>query len=216
MNFPRLVGLAFVAVLSLSFANVAEAQSSAAVVDLSLSNSADSATPYEGGTVKYTIVLSNDGANSATNIQVDHLLPDGVSYVSASPTQGYYVGETGIWALASLPAGEKATLSVVGRIDKGTRGSTLVDAARIAGFDQRDRNPNNDSVRTDVRVRQANRDEVVALEEAAGLGAAMAGNADLGIAKTVDVASPAESGTINYTVILSNGGPDPATGFVIS
>ena len=35
---------------------------------------------------------------------------------------------------------------------------------------------------------------------------------DIVVAKAVDDAAPSEGGTINYTVIASNGGPDGATG----
>ena len=216
MRISPQVGFVLAAAVLFGFTGFAQAQTSTAAVDLSLTNMVDNLTPPEGGTVQYTVVLANEGVESATGIQVDHLLPEGVTYVSSSPSRGYYVRETGVWALASLPAGATETLTVTGRVEGDTRGATLVDTARIASFDQRDPNPGNDIARREIRVRRAEGAEIQALEEFGDQGTTLAGNADLGIAKTVDNPSPAESGAIQYSVVLTNGGPDTATNIQIN
>ena len=58
--------------------------------DLALAKTVSNATPNVGDTITYTVTLSNNGPNDATNVQVTDTLPTGVSFVSAMPSQGTY------------------------------------------------------------------------------------------------------------------------------
>ena len=49
--------------------------------DLVVAKSVDDATPNEGGTVTYTILLTNNGPAKAENIVVTDVVPDGLTYV---------------------------------------------------------------------------------------------------------------------------------------
>ncbi len=182
----------------------------AVATDLSLTKTVSDDTPYEGDIVEFTVALANDGPEAATNVQVNHLLPEGMTFVSSQATRGVYVDRTGVWALGEIASRATETLTVSARVDEGTRGSRLVDTARIATFDQPDDNASNDAAQVEVRVRQGTNPDGMAT--APGEDSLLrAGNADLGVVKTVDVASPAVGGTINYTVVLDNSGPDTAT-----
>ena len=55
-------------------------------VDIAVSKAVDNATPNEGGTVNYTVIVTNNGPDGATGVEVTDLLPGGVTYVSDSPT----------------------------------------------------------------------------------------------------------------------------------
>ena len=65
--------------------------------DLSLTKTVDDATPAEGDTVIYTVSVFNSGPGPATVVQLMDLLPAGVTYVSAAPTQGTYDSVSGDW-----------------------------------------------------------------------------------------------------------------------
>ena len=55
-----------------------------------------------GDTITYTVTLSNNGPNTATGVQVTDLLPAGLSFVSATPSQGTYDPGTGLWTVGTV------------------------------------------------------------------------------------------------------------------
>ncbi len=67
--------------------------------DLALAKTVSNPTPNVGDTITYTITLTDDGPNTATNGQVTDLLPTGLSFVSATPSQGAYNSTTGLWSV---------------------------------------------------------------------------------------------------------------------
>ena len=58
--------------------------------------------PNVGDTITFTVTLSNNGPDSATNVQVTDLLPAGLTFVSATPSQGTYDPVTGVWAVGTV------------------------------------------------------------------------------------------------------------------
>jgi uncharacterized repeat protein (TIGR01451 family) len=194
-----------------AFTGIVDARAGEA--DLAITRTVDNPTPAEGGTVRYTVVLTNDGPDRATNVQVNHVLPAGVTFVSSSSTRGVYVHHTGVWALAEIADGASETLTITARIDAGTDGSRIVDSARVAYLDQADLNPRNDSSDVSLTVRGIER---VDGEITPPDGLFRAGNADLGVVKTVDVAVPAEGDTVSFTVALTNNGPDTANNIQVN
>src|SRR5262249_3515094 len=58
--------------------------------DLALAKTVNDPTPNVGETITYTLLLGNNGPNAATNVQVTDHLPPGLSFVSATPSQGTY------------------------------------------------------------------------------------------------------------------------------
>ena len=63
-----------------------------------VSKSVSDATPNVGDTVTFTVTLSNQGPNTATGVIVQDLLPAGLTFVSATASQGTYNGTTGALA----------------------------------------------------------------------------------------------------------------------
>src|SRR6185369_11834917 len=75
---------------------------------------ASSTTGTVGQPFTYQIVATNNGPNTATGIVLSEVLPDGVTLVSATPTQGSCsTGQQFTCQLGSLNAGAKATVTVV-------------------------------------------------------------------------------------------------------
>ena len=71
-------------------------------VDLAVVKTVDDPSPNEGGTIVYTVALSNNGPDTATGVTVTDLLPAGVTFVSSTQTQGTYTSGTGVWSVGTV------------------------------------------------------------------------------------------------------------------
>jgi uncharacterized repeat protein (TIGR01451 family) len=155
-----------------------------AAADLGLSKSVSNATPNVGDTITFTVTLTNLAASPATNVAVQDALPAGLTFVSATVSQGTYDAGTGAWTVGTVLA--PATLSIHARVDSA---NSLANTATISHLDQFDPNPINDTATATETPQQA----------------------DLGLAKTVSDSTPNVGDNITFTVTLTDNGPDPAT-----
>jgi uncharacterized repeat protein (TIGR01451 family) len=119
----------------------------ATAADIRVRKSVSDPTPAVGSNVTFTITAKNLGPNAATGVQVKDLLPPGLTFVSATPSQGTYTPGTGVWDIGSLALNATATLRVVATVT-GTAAVTNV-ASRIAGSPT-DFNPSNNTGRATV------------------------------------------------------------------
>uniref|UniRef100_UPI0026131A4C T9SS type B sorting domain-containing protein n=1 Tax=uncultured Aquimarina sp. TaxID=575652 RepID=UPI0026131A4C len=159
-------------------------------VDLVVAKTVDNGTPDEGSTIVYTITITNNGAPSATNINITDQLPVGVTYVSDTPSQGTYDDVTGIWTIGDITNGNNATLAITTTVDAETSGDTITNTITVVNLDQTDNDITPDDPSEDIIVNN---------------------EVDLVIAKIVDNAAPDEGDTINYTITVTNNGPAAAT-----
>jgi len=82
--------------------------------DLSASGNHSPEPVPVGQLLTYTIVATNSGPSDATNVRITDTLPDVVSFVSASSTQGTCTGGAGVsCALGGLAHGSSATVTIV-------------------------------------------------------------------------------------------------------
>jgi len=86
--------------------------------DLSISKS-DSPDPVdEGDDITYTITVTNNGPDTAVGVDVDDNLPDGLTLVSASTTQGTCNSSDPVHCdIGDLDDGEDATVTIVATVD---------------------------------------------------------------------------------------------------
>src|SRR5207244_7316180 len=82
--------------------NSASATETPQQADLAVSKSVSNSTPNVGDTITFTVNLRDNGPNSASNVQVSDVLPAGLTFVSATPSQGTYNSGTGLWTAASF------------------------------------------------------------------------------------------------------------------
>ncbi len=162
--------------------------------DLGLKKTVDIASPDEGATVTFTIVATNDGPNRATGVRVSDVLPAGLSFDSAAADSGVYDPGTGLWDIGTLASGATANLDLVATVAVGTGGQTLANTASMAGVDQEDPDPGNDTATAKVLV----------------------SSTDLQVGKAVDRASPNEGETVLFTITVANAGPTAATGVALT
>ncbi|HUP00811.1 MAG TPA: invasin domain 3-containing protein, partial [Gemmatimonadota bacterium] len=93
--------------------------------DLAITVAANDPTPVEGGTVVYTVTVTNNGPDVATGVEVTDELADlasRVTFVSATATRGTYDSGAGLWSLGTLPSGESAILIVTVRVNRDAGG----------------------------------------------------------------------------------------------
>ena len=120
------------------------------VADLGVAKTVDNAAPPEGGTVTYTVTVTNAGPSTATVVQLGDALPAGVTFVSAIPGQGTYNGTTGDWFVGTLGVGSNATLTLQASVDAATAGTTITNTASVTYLSQNDPNAGNGSASVDI------------------------------------------------------------------
>ena len=69
---------------------------------------------YSGNTVTFVVTATNNGPDTATNINILDLIPSGLTGVTITPSIGTYNSTTGIWTINSLLNGTFATLDITG------------------------------------------------------------------------------------------------------
>jgi len=118
--------------------------------DLGLSKTVNDATPREGDTITYTVTVLNSGPGPATVVQIMDLLPAGITFVSAIPSQGTYDPLSGDWFVGSLGIGSSATLTIQADVDAGTGGTTITNTVTVDFLSQIDPNGANDVNSVDI------------------------------------------------------------------
>ena len=81
------------------------------VADLSIIKLVDNNNPKYGQTVKWTLIVSNNGPNTANNVIVKDILPSGLKFIRSN---GDY--SNNIWNIEKLNVGEKRTLEIICKV----------------------------------------------------------------------------------------------------
>ena len=112
--------------------------------DLSLAKAVDNAAPTSGQDITFTLTLTNDGPEAAPGVQVTDLLPAGLTFVSATPSQGSYNSGSGVWNVGTVANGASPTLQIVATA--GAAGS-ITNTAEVSasGYADPDSTPNDGS-----------------------------------------------------------------------
>ncbi len=129
-----------------AFGDLATNPNANIVADLRLTKSASNATP--GNTVSFTVTVINDDPDRATDVRVLDLLPVGLTFVSATASQGSYstaavgVIPAGTWRVGALNNGATATLTLNVNV---TGATPIINTAQVSSADQfdPDSTPNN-------------------------------------------------------------------------
>ena len=113
------------------------------VYDLVVEKTVDDATPDEDQSIVYTITVTNNGPDDATDIEVTDTLPSEVTYVSHIASQGTYNMTT--WLVGNLNNGESATLAITVTVDSDTAGVPFNNTATISTPSDSDATDNTDT-----------------------------------------------------------------------
>src|SRR5262249_30587877 len=127
----------------------------------------------------------------ATNVRINDLLPSGLTFLSAVPTQGTYDNISGTWLVGNVATSTAPELTLTARVDSAT---PLTNTAAIGHSDQFDPNTTNNS----------------------GSATETPQRSDLRVIKTVSDSTPNVGDVITFTVTLTNLGPNAATNVQVS
>jgi uncharacterized repeat protein (TIGR01451 family) len=104
----------------------------AASADLALIKTASPEPVRSGGTLVYSLVVTNLGPDAASSVVVTDALPATLSFVSASTSQGSSSGPNPlIFSLGSLNANSSATITITTKVLLSTDGS-IVNTATVS------------------------------------------------------------------------------------
>lgn len=157
--------------------------------NLTISKTANVTNVLNGQRVTYTITVTNNGNNTATNVWINDILPSGIIYLGSYPS-GDYNPSTGIWYIGNLNNGSNVTLFINVLLN---RSGNITNMATI-NLDEFNLGINNTNVTISV-------DPAV----------------NLTINKSSNVKGNVVNGqTIHYTITVSNHGPDGARNVVVN
>ena len=146
-----------------------------------------------GGTLTYTVALTNNGPSRATSIAVTNALPVSVQIQSTTVTRGTVTtfGNVILWSVSSLSAGASATATIA--VTPTAEG--IITANATAGAHEFDPFPANNIASVSTTVGPA---------------------ADLGISVTESPNPVVAGSNVVYVVAVTNAGPSTATGVTVS
>ena len=159
--------------------------------DIAVMKTVDNPSPNVGNNVTFTVTAKNNGPLNATGVVVTDPLPAGLTFVSASASQGGYTSGSGVWSVGSLASGATATLQIVATV---TQAGPHTNTATKTAEDQQDPNAANDSANAVVNGQQS----------------------DLSLTKT-DAPDPVAPGAdLTYTITVTNNGPSSAQNVTVN
>jgi uncharacterized repeat protein (TIGR01451 family) len=167
--------------------------------DISITKTANVTSTIEGGTVDYTVTVAALGPATSTGVVATDVLPSGLTFVSATTSEGSYVSSTGNWSIGTMSASSKATLTVVATVNAGTAGTDITNTANVSEATSTiDSNLANNSSSVSICINYSTP------------------NADISVSKTANVTSSVEGGTVVYTIAVKDLGPATSTGVAVS
>ncbi len=113
------------------------------LTDIGITKTVDNEFPMINETTKFTIRVINNGPVTATNVEVNDLLPAGLTFLSALPSQGTYNSLTGLWSIGTINIGGIKTLVITAEVETSAAGRTITNIAEITAVNPTDSNPNN-------------------------------------------------------------------------
>jgi uncharacterized repeat protein (TIGR01451 family) len=169
------------------------AQPAGGVADVAISK-VGPATVTAGERITYTLAVTNRGPAPAQDVQIVDALPDGVSFVSATASQGVCAGAVNC-QLGDLALNATATVTIVGLVDSTVvSGTTLTNLAQVNSANEDPASANNTDIATTTVEQLSN----ITMSKHATPAMATAGTA------------------LVYRIVVTNAGPSVAGGVVVS
>ena len=172
------------------------------LIDLSVVKTSTQTTTAINEIIPFTVVVRNAGPDQATNVEVQDVLPTGLSFVSSNNfvASGNILTAT----IPVIPANTSITLTY--QVRATTSEGVLRNFVQVTKADQKDvdSTPSNGP-----QVVEDDDDQwVITIQNPQIL-------ADLSLTKTVNNPSPTLNGTVTYLITVRNSGPQTATGVVV-
>ncbi|MFN8141001.1 MAG: isopeptide-forming domain-containing fimbrial protein [Solirubrobacterales bacterium] len=167
------------------------------VTDIQIVKTADDPAPTAGTNTTWTLVVKNNGPKVSPDVEVSDVLPAGLTYVSATSSQGTCAENpagTMHCQIGQMNVDDEVTIHLTTAVGAGTVGQTLTNPADVDDPYIDDSNPANNH----------SEDDVIPTE-----------SADVGIGKSID--EPLFAGqTGSYKLTVTNHGPSVARGVTVT
>ena len=149
-----------------------------------------------GGTLQYTLEVSNAGPSAAAGVTVADTLPAALTGISVTPGAPTCTlsGQALSCSLGTLASGGSTSVTISGVVASGTTPGTISNTATVNSATG-DSDAGNNSATAETTV---------------------TGVANLSITKTGNPPSVAVGGTLQYTLGVSNAGPSAAAGVTVT
>jgi uncharacterized repeat protein (TIGR01451 family) len=159
----------------------------AETADVAVAKAISDPAPAVGEPFTFTVTLTNLGPETATAVEVTDVLPAGLTFVSATASQGTYNQGTGLWTVGDVPATVSQVLYITATPNQP---GTFTNTVTRTSSEPPDPNPTNDS------------------SSATGTAGLVA---DLAITKTDNLEIALAGQLITYVIVVSNNGPSPVS-----
>ncbi|MCB5167359.1 DUF11 domain-containing protein [Streptomyces bambusae] len=181
---------------------VAVARSAELNATLTTDRGADGLPYQPGDRVTYTVKVANSGPSTARNVQVAHVMPEGM-VATAGPGGAPYDAAKATWTVPTIAPGKAATLTIVGIVPADT--GTLTQRVCVTGSDV-----------PDSRGEYRSCGDKEALEQhTATHDLHVAQQAAVAVKLTSDKAQAVPGQRVTWTVEATNSGPSTAKGLRI-
>lgn len=157
--------------------------------DVSVVKLVNNTSPNYRELISWTLIISNNGPDKATDVYVEDALPEGLILVSYTATKGIY--DNGLWAMCCLEKGEEQRLEIITRVNKTGKITNLA----VIHADEHDSNMTNNQDNESVDVPLS---------------------ADVEVMIVVNNTEPLFGEGVKWTVVVKNNGPDDASNVLLS
>jgi uncharacterized repeat protein (TIGR01451 family) len=159
-------------------------------VSVTKTDSPDPVAP--NGTLTYTIKVHNGGPDTATDVQMNDPLPSSVTFQTVGTTQGSCTtGQTVSCYLGTMSSGTDATVTITVKVSQNPP-STISNTATVSSSTPDPNSSNNSSTAT------------------TSVTGTQTTSADVSVTKS-DSPDPVDAGgTLTYTIVVKNNGPNAA------
>ncbi len=165
--------------------------------DVAVAVTASDPAPLEAAPFTLSVVARNLGPLAATGIEVENPVGSPLVFETASASQGGYNALSGLWTVGSLAAGDSATLALTVHAVIGSGGGAAVHRAERTASAPFDAN-----VFTDT--------------DSVSVGIVPLPRADIGVTVDAPPAALCEADSVVLSLVVSNAGPDDATGVEVT
>jgi trimeric autotransporter adhesin len=157
------------------------------IYSMNIAATASNSSPNVGQQFHYTITVTNNGPDTATDVQVIDGIPNGLTFNNSIASQGTYNHATEIWNIGTLASGASATLVLFVTPTASVADTTVTKNATLINTNQ-------------------TASAIVSLPKAV----------DVVVSSTTSNSSPIVGQPFHYTITATNNGPDTATGVQVT
>jgi uncharacterized repeat protein (TIGR01451 family) len=99
--------------------------------NIGITKTVDNSNPATGATIHYTLTVSDAGPSDAFGVVASDTLPTGVTFDSASSSEGSYNSSTGIWKIGTIADSHSATLMITATVNAAA-GTTITNIGTVS------------------------------------------------------------------------------------